>query len=468
MQISSRLRVIVILTFCVTGYAYGTSSSSLAVNATFSPSRSIFLTPTTSQTISISLSETRSTRHGLAQWTNSSSVIIAVGATTLPSKDHVPQTIFDMALTSGSSTIASVTLDASSRSGPELSRTSTYTTDVFRLGIAAIETINRSVALSVNTTFRKIESATRTTLDTSLLRVLNSTRTTPSTNTSMSTASIAYSVSESSSSSSSLSASSTGSALSCPVTSYASGLSPKILDLSGCAYETAWPKDQWYYYYEDRCLAQYCRSSLYSEFDAYTGPIPTMTTTLTIMNISWDGVTVTGFGPLETLTMSWNGTADNVVRREEPCCGACTMRLKQLNIFYWQDQVTAASGSVPSLENIGAVPGTPESYVNEEGFTFISPSVYIAMTSLRGWNSCGPVGPVVFSTTLAFDAEEISTLSHLQIHSSCSGGGWFLSTTITRRMTFADLHQDCSTLPGYFYNPDFPFMYWMTADPCHP
>lgn len=66
---------------------------------------------------------------------------------------------------------------------------------------------------------------------------------------------------------------------------------------------------------------------------------------------------------------------------------------------------------------------------------------------------------------MAFDAEEISTLSPINGLTSCGSDafGYVFSTTVTRRMNFADLQVNCSTLPGYFYNSDFPYMFWMTA-----
>ncbi|KAH7135223.1 hypothetical protein B0J11DRAFT_502064 [Dendryphion nanum] len=188
-------------------------------------------------------------------------------------------------------------------------------------------------------------------------------------------------------------------------------------------------------------------------------------------------VTVTSFGPLETLTLSWMGDATNEISWEPPCCGACTMRIKHLELFYWPDQATLPpSPGLLGSRSIGdtttILPFTTSSYVDDEGFTFISPSVYMAITSLRAWDKCGSIGDTYLSTTIAFNAHEVSTFKFERLATEIICPGVYIPiymTTITRQMTFADLHGDCSTAwNGYFYNPDFPLMWMMSQDPCHP
>lgn len=68
---------------------------------------------------------------------------------------------------------------------------------------------------------------------------------------------------------------------------------------------------------------------------------------------------------------------------------------------------------------------------------------------------------------MAFDATDISTISPVYGITTCDTNlgaeGWVFSETVTRQMTWADLQRNCSTYPGYIYNPDFPYMYWMSA-----
>lgn len=91
----------------------------------------------------------------------------------------------------------------------------------------------------------------------------------------------------------------------CPMTSYAPDFPAKVLHLSGCESQTRYIKDMFYYNYEDRCLASYCKTSWFSAIDAYTGPIPTITTKIPYMSIDFDdkGAAIS-FGPLTTLTFS--------------------------------------------------------------------------------------------------------------------------------------------------------------------
>lgn len=99
----------------------------------------------------------------------------------------------------------------------------------------------------------------------------------------------------------------------------------------------------------------------------------------------------------------------------------------------------------------------------------ISPSVYIAFTSLQAANACSWIEEIDSSspidvknpyTTLAFDASEISTLHYLELALSdrpeCPVGFVAKSKTMTRPMTWLDLTKDCDTvLPGISYHEYF-------------
>ncbi|KAF2029699.1 hypothetical protein EK21DRAFT_112743 [Setomelanomma holmii] len=106
---------------------------------------------------------------------------------------------------------------------------------------------------------------------------------------------------------------------------------------------------------------------------------------------------------------------------------------------------------------------SPQCIVDENGFTFVSPSVYIAFTSLKATDSCGTVGKAPATFTLAFDPEEISTIFYGRATSDCVTG------TYSRSMTWSDLYTDCATIrPGLPYNSDWKYNWMFTDDRCHP
>lgn len=77
-----------------------------------------------------------------------------------------------------------------------------------------------------------------------------------------------------------------------------------------------------------------------------------------------------------------------------PCCALCTLYGGNVQVYYWP--ITTASPPISTL-------------VNDAGFTFVSPSVYVAFQSLYATDFCGTFGSVVTETTLAFAPSELST-----------------------------------------------------------
>ena len=144
-----------------------------------------------------------------------------------------------------------------------------------------------------------------------------------------------------------------------------------------------------------------------------------------------------------------------------------------IDFYFWPDQATPTAPA----------PGQPSTSVNAEGFTFTSPSVYMAFSSLVASNKCGQVGDAWTSTTIGFDASEITTarpittLTQLESDYVSDGSTYrMMGSAITtqpppKSVNFDEVGQNCSAISGYVYWPDNPInaanaMY--RDDPCHP
>jgi hypothetical protein len=144
-----------------------------------------------------------------------------------------------------------------------------------------------------------------------------------------------------------------------------------------------------------------------------------------------------------------------------------------IDFYFWPDQATPTTPA----------PGQPSTSVNAEGFTFTSPSVYMAFSSLVASNRCGQVGDAWTNTTIGFDASEITTarpITTLTQYESdyVSEGSTYrmMGSAVTTQppphsVDFDEVGQNCSAISGYVYWPDNPInaanaMYH--DDPCHP
>ncbi|CAO2651833.1 Nn.00g001160.m01.CDS01 [Neocucurbitaria sp. VM-36] len=250
----------------------------------------------------------------------------------------------------------------------------------------------------------------------------------------------------------------------CAITSYAADYPVGFGDGSDCAVQVAAITDGDYWYYTDRCLATYCSTSFESVVSAYTGPVSKVTTAFPWKDLSWLSNGALSLGPARTSTVTLTLKPSAIISRKAPCCGACYLTVQGLNLFYWPEQDASTSNKGVGTDIVRAIHAgfdTPASNVDENGFTFISPSVYIAITSVAAWDYCGPS---ILSTTMALDAEELSTLSPSTVPQTCPPGVFpFTSTTFTRRMTFPDLQQNCSTYAAYNWDSDW-FFNWIDQD----
>ncbi|KAI5193570.1 hypothetical protein E4T39_08879 [Aureobasidium subglaciale] len=196
-----------------------------------------------------------------------------------------------------------------------------------------------------------------------------------------------------------------------------------------------------------------------------------------------------GFGPTDSagdLTGSvtsqtyWTSTflytqyAIRAYTPKPPCCSSCYMTAGTIDFYFWPDQATPTAPA----------PGQPSTSVNAEGFTFTSPSVYMAFSSLVASDACGQVGDAWTSTTIAFDASEITTaqpittLTQLESDYVSNDGKTYrmMGSAVTtqpppKSVNYDEVGQNCSTISGYVYWPDNPInaanaLYH--PDPCHP
>ncbi|KAF2823249.1 hypothetical protein CC86DRAFT_65101 [Ophiobolus disseminans] len=226
--------------------------------------------------------------------------------------------------------------------------------------------------------------------------------------------------------------------------------------------------------YVDRCLARWCMVSSFDAIVAYTGPMTEYNTIkLTWMDVEFEQAfksTLTAsdevseyvslvYGDIHTSALIYPKFVWDYVTVSRPCCGRCAVRVDNLHLYYWPDQ--GAKSNTSSGSGLRDDADVPLSYVDENDFTFISPSVYIAFTSLYATDLCGTVGSHPVTYTMAFDSQEITSLTYSQYElterPNCPNGAIVFDKTISRVMTWSDLQSDCETIElGITYNPAFP------------
>ncbi|MCJ1382305.1 hypothetical protein MMC17_005418 [Xylographa soralifera] len=108
-------------------------------------------------------------------------------------------------------------------------------------------------------------------------------------------------------------------------------------------------------------------------------------------------------------------------------CGACQLYFPEVNVYYWppasantaclttNSTTTVAAGNRRRglHANLRALSGVPEGVtttVNSNGFTFTSPSAYIAIATISAFDECGTIGDVYTSVTLGYAPGQLSTL----------------------------------------------------------
>lgn len=173
----------------------------------------------------------------------------------------------------------------------------------------------------------------------------------------------------------------------CPITTFAHKM-PRLrqnIEWDYCAYMSAYSTDQFFFNYEDRCVAQSCSLSFWSAVRAYSGSYPLVHSTYPWMDIRMVNGT-TEFGPLRTVTTSCEslilrgrsfkltnvvtGNVYDAVQRTAPCCGACRIWASELELLFWPDQSSDATTNYNTTVHITERSSlSKERFVDEEGFT---------------------------------------------------------------------------------------------------
>ncbi|KAL8741033.1 MAG: hypothetical protein Q9190_006321 [Brigantiaea leucoxantha] len=116
------------------------------------------------------------------------------------------------------------------------------------------------------------------------------------------------------------------------------------------------------------------------------------------------------------------------------CCMDCYVYFPEVEVYYWPVPVSeeqCANGSHPITEQATLLPDAktaearfstlrsnhsitgPVTVVNSNGFTFTSPSIYVAFGDVSAGDACGAVGQKHTSVTLAFAPGELQTVTSL-------------------------------------------------------
>ncbi|KAL8628785.1 hypothetical protein Q9189_005513 [Teloschistes chrysophthalmus] len=118
------------------------------------------------------------------------------------------------------------------------------------------------------------------------------------------------------------------------------------------------------------------------------------------------------------------------------CCMDCYVYFPQVEVFYWpvpESEEQCANGSQPLVTAQAVLPTGaartaearmntlfsnssltgPITTVNADGFTFVSPSVYVAFGDVSAGDACGAVGQKHTSITLGFAPGELQTVTAL-------------------------------------------------------
>ncbi|RSL72554.1 hypothetical protein CEP53_001054 [Fusarium sp. AF-6] len=119
-------------------------------------------------------------------------------------------------------------------------------------------------------------------------------------------------------------------------------------------------------------------------------------------------------------TCSYINTTDGQTLWNSPYC---SLYAGTVDLIYWP---TTGNHSYPST------------FVDTEtDYTFYSPSVYMIVNTLYGWNECGPLGPSTSRAIFGFDLDQVSTLVPYSNSQDTT------ARRETRQLYLSDLGIDC-------------------------
>lgn len=145
----------------------------------------------------------------------------------------------------------------------------------------------------------------------------------------------------------------------------------------------------------------------------------TDTDTVEITETDTDSVTITTTDTVPATVTTYTTSTETLFGTTyERCPTSCSIDAASVTVFYWPTDRPHSY---------------PPTYVNEElDYTFISPSVYLLIPSIKGTNSQGQhVGPSTTQWVLGLDLDEVSTIADGP------------SGTLTRQLELSDLGTDC-------------------------
>ncbi|OCL12200.1 hypothetical protein AOQ84DRAFT_161651 [Glonium stellatum] len=231
----------------------------------------------------------------------------------------------------------------------------------------------------------------------------------------------------------------------------------------------------------DPCVKSYCQNMWNRSVASYeAGPGELYTTTRTYnQGIYGTGSlsTVITAESYSTTTGTYTKNIGQAYTAQPPCCSRCYLSAQTIEFFYWPDPTsTTTPAPTSSPKNATVPPDGTVIYVDpDSGFTFTSPSVYIAFTSLGATDLCGIVGDTYYNTTIAFNPDEISTMEPYISTGMCSftdslglETGTLWTQPAPKSLNYADLAQNCSTISGYQFFTSAWYNYMVDGDPCHP
>ena len=144
-----------------------------------------------------------------------------------------------------------------------------------------------------------------------------------------------------------------------------------------------------------------------------------------------------------------------------------------MQLFFWPSHATMATSN--GTTQPPSITDSVATFVDEDNFAWISPSVYIAFDAISATDLCGLVGSLISRTTIGFDPTDISSIIPANKTVSCTFTSKIVQSGLTqysysediRRplptaqlLTFSDVAQNCSSIAGYSWFPAMPYPYY--------